>query len=231
MRVLGFSCDGGQAEYVAVPDDRCLPLPDDVSFEAGALIGDPIGGLYHSFRNIELSALDTIGIFGVGPMGLGGTIVAKFLGAKVVCVDTNQYRLDLASKLGADFAVNPLKGNVKEAILKFTHGTGLDKAVDCAGTDATLNLALDLTRKLGKVAIIGENQKATINPSDHFNRKEISLHGSTCFNLGEYSEIIDMIRQGLRPERIITHRFSIKDAAEAYRAFDEGNTGKVAFVF
>lgn len=229
-RVIGFSLDGGHAEYVAVPGGHCLPLPGGVSFEAGALIADPVGALFHSYRKMGLSSLDTIAIFGLGPMGLGGTIVAKFLGATVIGVDINDYRLSFARTLGADHAVNPKRQDVKTEIMKITKGRGPDKAVDCAGSEVTLGLALDLVRKLGTVAIIGENQKATINPSDHFNRKELVLQGSTCFNLGEYADILSLIERGLEPERIITHRFPLRDAAEAYRLFDGGDTGKVVFV-
>jgi len=229
-KVIGFSLDGGHAEFVAVPGCHCLSLPDDISFEAGALIADPVGALFHSYRKMGLSSLDTIVIFGLGPMGLGGTIVAKLFGARVIGVDVNDYRLNLAKTLGADHVLNPKRQDVKAEVLKLTGGAGPEKAVDCAGSEVTLGLALDLVRKLGTVAIIGENQKAVINPSDHFNRKELVMQGSTCFNLGEYNDIVSMIQRGLKPERIITHRFPLKDAVEAYRLFDGGDAGKVVFV-
>jgi propanol-preferring alcohol dehydrogenase len=230
QRVLGFMEDGVHAEYVAVPEGHPLPLPEDVSFEAGSLLADPVGVPFHAFRNIGLTARDTIAIFGLGPMGLGAVVVAKFLGAVVIGIEVNEYRLALAGRLGADHVINPTKENARERILSLTDGKGPHKAVDCAGTEATLVMALDLTRKLGKVAIIGENQKATINPSNHFNRKELTLVGGTCFNLGDYDDITETIRRGLAPERIITHRFPLSQAQEAYRLFDEGNTGKVVFI-
>jgi propanol-preferring alcohol dehydrogenase len=229
-RILGFLEDGAHAEYVSVPESHPLLLPDYVSYEAGSLVTDPLGVPFHAYKNIGLTARDTIAVFGLGPMGLGAVIVAKFLGAEVIGVEINEYRLNLAGKIGADHLVNPAGEDVKERIMKITGGRGLDRAIECAGQDKTLGLALDLTRKLGKVAIVGENPKATISPSDHFNRKELTLVGGTCFNLGDYDEIMGIMRRGLNPERIITHRFPLKDAAEAYRLFDEGQTGKVVFV-
>lgn len=227
--IIGFGQDGGHAEYVVVPEDHPLRLPDDVSFESGSLITDPVGVPFHACKSIGLTGRDTVAVFGLGPMGLGAVIMAKFLGATVIAVEPIEYRLKLAKSLGADWIINPGKQKVREAIREITKGLGPDKAIECAGRADTLELCLDLARKLGKVAIIGENSTATIKPSDQFLRKELTMVGGTCFNLGEYDEIVETIRRGLAPERIITHRFGLKDAAEAYRLFDEGNTGKVVF--
>jgi propanol-preferring alcohol dehydrogenase len=228
-RVIGFGEDGAHAEYLVVPAFHPLPLPDFVSFEAGSLVADPVGVPFHEFRKMGLSSRDTIAIFGLGPMGLGAVVMARFLGAEVIGIEVNEYRLELARKLGANHGINPKKEDVKRKVMEITKGRGVEMAADCAGTDATLGLALDLTRKLGKVAIIGENAKATISPSDHFNRKELTLVGGTCFNLGEYDEILDVMRRGLKPERLVTHRFALEDAEEAYGLFDGGDAGKVVF--
>ena len=228
-RVLGFGENGAHAEFVVVPDHHPLPLPDGVSFEAGSLVADPVGVPFHAFKNISVTARDTVAIFGLGPMGLGAVTVAKFLGARVIGIEVNEYRLALAKALGADRVINPAKEDVRKVVMEMTGGRGVDKAADCAGRADTLGMALDLARKLGKVAIIGENAKAEIKPSDQFNRKELTLVGGTCFNLGEYDEIVGTILRGLAPERIITHRFRLKDAVEAYRLFDAGDTGKVVF--
>jgi threonine dehydrogenase-like Zn-dependent dehydrogenase len=101
----------------------------------------------------------------------------------------------------------------------------LDEAIKLDSKKAAyyVNRAIMLRR-------LGENEKATVRPSDHFNRKEITLSGSCCFPLGEYGEILRLFERGLRAKDMITHRFTVDQAAEAYAAFAAGNTGKVVFV-
>ncbi|MGB2820865.1 MAG: zinc-binding dehydrogenase, partial [Phycisphaerae bacterium] len=117
-----------------------------------------------------------------------------------------------------------------EQIRQATGGRGLDRALECSGEAEPLHIALDVVRPFGHVAIIGENAEATIRPSDHFCRKEIMLSGSTCFPLGEYDELLRCYQAGLRSAEMITHRYTVEEAAEAYRTFAGRQTGKVIFV-
>ena len=226
---IGWSRDGADAEYVLVPEASCLPLPDDVSFEVGSLIQDAMGTTYHGLKKIGVSGMDVLGVFGLGPIGLGAVLVAKQMGATAIGFDLSAYRLELAKQLGADYAFHPDE-DPRTAVMEITQGRGLDKAAECAGADATLNWCLDLTRIFGKVALLGEHRRATINPSGQLIHKGITMSGSTCFNLGEYGELLSLIEKGARPERMITHRFPLEEAAEAFRLFESGQTGKVIFV-
>ncbi|MGD0089439.1 MAG: zinc-binding dehydrogenase [Planctomycetota bacterium] len=228
--VYGFSRDGVHAQYTLMAESSLLPLPESVSFEEGCLIIDPIGTPYHALKRMAANATHTVAVFGLGPMGLGSVLIAAHLGAKVIGVDTIAYRRALALKLGAWRAVNPGDGDVVKQIRDLTKGYGVDRALECSGKSDPLHAALDLCRPFGHVAIIGENEKATVRPSDHFNRKEICLSGSCCFPLGEYGEILRLFENGLRAKELITHRFTVEQAAEAYRVFAGGDTGKVVFV-
>jgi propanol-preferring alcohol dehydrogenase len=228
--VYGFSRDGVHAQFVRMHESSLLPLPESIAFDEGCLILDPIGTPYHALKRTAANATHTVGVFGLGPMGLGSTLVAAHLGAKVIGVDIIAYRRELARKLGAWRVVNPADGDVVKQIRELTQGHGLDRALECSGKAEPLHAALDLCRPFGHVAIIGENEKAVIRPSDHFNRKEIFLSGSCCFPLGEYGEILRLFANGLRAKELITHRFTIEQAAEAYQVFAGGDTGKVIFV-
>ena len=77
---------------------------------------------------------------------------------------------------------------------------------------------------------MGENTLATIKPSDQFIRKELTVIGSWYFNVGEYEELVALVRQGVNVEKIITHRFSLEEAQEAFLVFASGKSGKVVFV-
>lgn len=228
--VMGFSRNGVHAEVALVPEIALLPLPEFVSDEAAACILDPVGTSYHALKRMGTRAGHTVGIFGLGPMGLGGVLVASFLGAEVIAIDPIAFRREHAHKIGAAHTVNPTLCDVVDALAEVTGGRGLDMALECSGTPECLRQALDAVRPKGAVSIIGENPEAIISPSAHFNRKEITLCGSTCFPMSDYDDILRAIEKGLDPSRLITHRCALKDAVAAYVAFDQGNTGKVAFV-
>jgi len=104
VNCLGFDLDGGDAEFALVPEQCCLPLPDDVSDEVATLAGDVIGVSWQQLRQVGARAQELVVVSGLGPMGLGAVVVAKYLGCQVVGVDTNPYRVELARELGADFA-------------------------------------------------------------------------------------------------------------------------------
>jgi len=228
--VYGFGLDGVHATHVRICERSLLPLPESVSFEQGCLILDPVGTHYHANKRMGTNARHTVAVFGLGPMGLGAVCVTAFLGARVIAVDPIAFRRELAKKLGAADVVDPAAGDVAAQIRELTAGYGLDRAFECSGKPQPLYTALDLVRHFGHVAIVGENREATISPSNHFNRKEITLSGSTCFPLGEFDEIVRLLDAGLPAVKMITHRFPIEQGAEAYATFNTGNTGKVIFV-
>lgn len=225
--VLGFSKHGVHAQYVRVPEVMLLPLPDAVTYEQAATILDPIGTSYHALKRMGTNAGHTVAVFGLGPMGLGGVTVAASLGAEVIGIDPIEFRRDHARSIGAAHVLDPTACDVAEALREITQGRGPDRALECSGNAKALDQALDAVCRQGAVSTIGENQEATINPSGHFNRKEVTLCGSTCFPLGDYEGILRLIEKGMDPARILTHRFDIEQAAEAYALFDEGATGKV----
>jgi propanol-preferring alcohol dehydrogenase len=229
--VYGFGLDGFQAEMVRITESCLLPLPESVSLEVGALILDPIGTPFHACRRIGANASQTVGVFGLGPMGLGAVANLAHLGARVIGVDPVAYRRELAIRLGAAQGVDPGAGNAVEQIRALTQGHGLDAAMECSGHPDALTAALDSVRPFGHVALIGESRSATISPSKHIIHKEVCLSGSCCFPLGDYAAILRALDGGLgaRAGGIITHRFPLEKGPEAYGLFEGGQTGKVVF--
>jgi propanol-preferring alcohol dehydrogenase len=165
-------------------------------------------------------------------MGSGGILIAKALGARVIAVDVDDARLDLAKELGADETINPKQSEVVAAVKALTHGMGADAAIVTAGGNAALNSALDCVRKKGQVAVIAESNQATINPSNQFIRKLVELKGCWYFNRSDWDEISKFIIDKKIPlEKISSHTFNIKDAETAFPLFDSGKTQKVVFVW
>ena len=231
-RCLGFTADGGNAEYLVVPERNCLRIPDSISYVAAAISTDAFGTLYSACRKLQIGGASALGVWGLGPMGSSGVLAAKALGARVVALDPIEERRRFAADLGADLTLDPTAADARDKLAAFAGSLGLDAAIDCSGQPAAQNMALDSVRRLGRVAFVGESRETTIRPSDQLIRKELTLIGSWYFNIAEYEEIVSVLTgKGIDLERLATHRFTIDEAETAFRMFDERKTEKAVFVF
>ncbi len=227
---LGFDRHGGNADFLLVPASNCLPLPDDWSFSVAALSTDAIGTLYHAEKRLGVSGRDVLAIFGQGPMGLAGLMVAKGLGASVIGVDPVGHRRELARELGANWVVDPTATSVVGEIRRITGGFGASAVLDCSGNAQAINQGLDAAAVFGRFGVVGGCTEVSINPRDQLIRKQLTVVASWYFNLSEYGEIRDFIvRKQLPVERLITHRFPLDEARQAFELFDRHETGKVVF--
>ncbi|MFC3341299.1 zinc-dependent alcohol dehydrogenase family protein [Paenibacillus abyssi] len=229
---VGFDQHGGDADYIVVPEVNCMKLPDGIDFVTAAVSTDAVGTLYHAQKRLGISGCDTLVIFGLGPMGGAGILVAKALGATVIAVDMIEERLELAMELGADHVLDGREGNVVERIRQLTGGKGADAAVDCSGNTHAENQALDCIRPHGRAAFVGECRESTIKPSEQLIRKQVTLIGSWYFPIQEFAEITDFIvRKSIPVEKLVTHKFPLSEAETAFRMFDERKTEKAVFVW
>ncbi len=229
---IGFDVDGGDAEYLLLPERNCLPLPDEISFVAGAVMTDMIGSQYSTQKAMGIRGGMSLAVFGLGPMGGAAVLVGKALGAQVIAVDVLPERLNLARELGADEVVNSAETDPVAVIRELTGGRGADAAVDCSGAPAAQNAALDSTAKRGVVAFVGESASTTVNPSDQWIRKLLRVIGGWYFNLAEWREICDLVISAKIPvEHLVTHTFDIEDAETAFAMFDQRKTEKAVFVW
>ncbi len=225
----GFSKDGFQAPYVRVKESQCFILPEHMTFEDGAVMQDPIGTPFHAIKRMATEAKHTVAVFGLGPMGMGAVMIAAHKGCRVIGIEPIAYRRDLATTLGAADVIDPAAGDVVEQIRQLTGGAGVDRALECSGRPDVLVSAIDSAAIFGHVAIIAEHDDVTLSPSAQFNRKEVTLSGSTVFPVTEYDELCQLFADGLAANRFITHRYSIEQAKDAYETFTAGQTGKVLF--
>jgi threonine dehydrogenase-like Zn-dependent dehydrogenase len=221
----------GHAEYVAAPVVNCMPMPDDLPFDDGVLIGgDTLGVAYHALSRIGLRPRDTAAVVGCGPVGLGFVRLLSFYGVRVIAAEVSPYRRALAQRAGADCVIDPGAGDGLAAIREATGGRGVDVGIDASGSDAGVNLALDATRIQGTFIFAGAGRHATINPWSQFLEKEVVAHGVWYFVDRDYDGLLDLYRQGLQVADLITHRFALDDAPTAYDLFARGETGKVVFL-
>ncbi len=221
---------GYHAEYVALPERCLLPLPDDVPYDVGVLLGDALGTPFRAVKRLGVNGSHTVALFGLGPIGLATLLLCKWHGARVIAFDVNSSRMELGRELGADVVLDASKDDPVESVREFTEGDGADIAIDCTGDEGAESAALECVRKSGKIAFVGENAGTiSVSPSEQFIRKELTLIGSWYFALDDYPEMVKLVQSGFPLSRIITHRFPLENAQEAFDLFFSGQTGKVLF--
>ena len=230
--VYGLTGHGGHAPYMKVPASTLVPLPDELSFEEGAAISCGTGTAYQALKRLDVSGRDTLAVFGQGPVGLSAVLLGQAMGARVIAVDPVAERRELARAFGADRALDPAAGEVVGALRELTSGEGVDAALDCSGhADGRLG-AIRATRTWGRVGFVGEGGTVSIDVSRDLLRRQITLHASWTFSTLLQEECARfVVDRRVALKRLLTERYRLEEAAEAYRRFDTQTTGKGVFVF
>ncbi|MFN2203004.1 MAG: zinc-dependent alcohol dehydrogenase family protein [Caldilineaceae bacterium] len=229
----GWQRNGGHADYCLAEENTCVALPEPLSYEDGALIACGFGTVYEALNRMRTSGEDRVLITGMGPVGMAAGLVAKGMGAsQVVGADIAQPRLDFALDRGAiDHAV-VADGAALGKIKDLTNGQGCEVAIDCSGSPAGRLLALQGTRRWGRCAMVGEGNTVEFDVSQTIIHNQITVYGSWVTSLGHMEALVEkLLEWELRPDRIVSHRFTLDEASEAYRVADEGQSGKVVIVF
>jgi len=199
-RVLGVSCDeyrrdGAFAEYVIVPQHILYLLPEMISFQQAALV-EALSVAFHAVERTPISLNDTAVVVGAGMIGLLVIQSLRLAGCgRIIAVDLDPHRLDLACELGADEGLNPDTQDVVEITRRYTAGRGADVAFEMVGLSPTLNLAVESLRKGGTLTLVGNLSPRAELPLQSVVTQELSLQG-TCASRGEYPACLDMIARG-----------------------------------
>ncbi len=214
------------AERFPIHARCCSRLPDDLPWdEATLLTGDGMGVPWHASKKIDRGDINTVVVMGLGPIGLGNVLLQAHLGRRVIGVDILDYRIALAETLGADEALKADESLI-ERILELTGGEGADAVIDCAGQRASVANSFLAVRRGGTVVFNGESMEEMLAPSRDFNRREIWAVGCWYYFMSEVPEMLALWRGGLDVARMITHRFPLDEAPQAFELFDAGRTGK-----
>lgn len=229
----GWQRDGGMAPYIVADEKDLVLLPDELTYVDGAQIACGFGTVYEGLEKIGISGNDAILVVGLGPVGLASLMLAKALGANLLIgIDTVEERLSLAKDLGlVDHAMLAGPNNVAD-IRALTGGNGVERAVDASGSDKGRLTAIQATRKWGKIVFIGEGGTASFQPSPDIIHDQKTVYGSWVTSIWLMEELVErIVRWGIHPEELVTHRFTLDQAAEAYALMASGKCGKVAVVF
>jgi threonine dehydrogenase-like Zn-dependent dehydrogenase len=230
--VYGVTAHGGHADLMAVPATTLVPLPDEIGFDEGAAISCGTGTAYGALKRIDVSGRDTLAVFGQGPVGLSTTMLGTAMGARVIAVDVVPERRTLAREFGADAVVDPREVDPVSALRDLTGGEGVSAAIDCTGhPDARLS-AVRSAATWGRVCFVGEGNTVTLDVSRDLLRKQLTIAASWTFSTVGQDECARFIASRKIPlGRLLTHRFRLAEADQAYRLFDTQTTGKGVFVF
>lgn len=223
---------GADADYVCVPARNCLPLPDTLTFVDGAFIACIAGTAYSALLKLAPSGRSTLAILGLGPVGLVVGMMAQAFGSRVIGFELVPERLDLARRIGLDHVLDAGEVDPVEVVQDLTEGRGADGAVEASGNPIAQVQAVRLVCKRGKVVFVGAGHEEPCIAPWWIMQREVTLMGTFVMPICLYEDLVRfLLRHRLDFAQIVTHRFSIEDAAEAFRLADSRRTGKVLFVW
>jgi len=232
-RAYGWQRDGGMAEFLLAEEKDLVALPDELTYTDGAQVACGFGTVYEGLEKIGICGDDDVLVVGLGPVGLAACMLAKALGAiKVYGVDTVQERIDIAVSKNLVDAAFISDEKALDKVKALTRGNGVEKAVDCSGNTYGRQLAIHAARKWGKIVFIGEGGTVEFNPSPDIIHEQKTIFGSWVTNIWRMEELVErLVRWGIHPEDLVTHRFTLDNSSKAYKLMEEGKCGKVAIVF
>ena len=223
---LGALLPGSQAQFVSVPaaDGNLVAIPEGVSDDAALVLTDNAPTAWYGARRARISPGDTVAVIGLGPVGAISVLAAQIMGAgRVLAIDLVAERRAAAAALGAE----PIEGDPRIAVRELTAGRGADVVLEAVGADTTIDLAIKIAARGGRVSIVGVNQSAAFPMHmqlAQFNELEIAI--GLCSVQRELPELLKLTVAGrLRPEVVATHHLPLSRGDEAYRLFHSRSDG------
>ena len=185
------------------------------------------------WKKIGIGGDDAVLVVGLGPVGLDTLMLCSAMGAEqLIGGEMNDFRIEMARDLGLiDYTFKP-SDNTLDEILAVTGGKGVEKAVDCSGSDPGRQTAVRAARDWGKVVFVGEGNTLSINPSPDMMHSQKTVFGSWVTSTWKMMDLVErLVRWGIHPGDLITDEFPLEKADAAYALMASGKCGKVAIVF
>ena len=231
---LGFDWDGGWEEYMRAPAANCFILPEEVSFEEGAIITDAVATTFHAMKRGEVKTGDVVAIFGVGGLGINAIQMAKAFGAaKVIAVDRKEVKRELGLAVGADEAVDLNSPTLRKELKMLSGGEGVDVALEFIGLDSTIQKTIECVRKGGRAVIVGVytgNFQVSAHP---LIVKEIDIRGVWTVLKQDFPPVIELVRSGkIDLSKSITHRIPLDEVNRGLEILEKkiGNPLRIVII-
>ncbi len=224
---VGVNRPGAFAEYVVIPAFNAFKLPAAIDDEIAAIL-DPLGNAVHTALAFDVVGEDVL-ITGAGPIGIMAAAIVRFIGARnVVITDVNDYRLDLARKMGATLALNVTRDKLDDAMKQLGMQEGFDVGLEMSGNAAALRDMLRTMHHGGSIAMLG------IPPNEvSIDWNEVILKGLTIKGIygrqmfETWYKMAALLQSGLNIRPVITHRLPYTQYQHAFEIMGKGQSGKV----
>jgi L-iditol 2-dehydrogenase len=224
LKVMGFQSDGAAQEYFVLPAANVLKLPDSMSLDEAAFI-EPIAVTVHALARGGGAEGRRVLVLGAGTIGNLTAQVARASGAKAVMItDVSDYKLEQAKRCGIEFAVNPARENLGDALARDFGPEKADLILECVGVEPTITDAIRYARKGSTIVVVGVfGQKPQVDLGLVQDR-ELSLVGTLMYQKADYERAIELVSGGkMSLGAMITHRFPFDGYLDAYRAIEESH--------
>jgi L-iditol 2-dehydrogenase len=220
-RGMGHGVNGAFARYACVRPDQLFRLDDTLPEAEGALV-EPLAAAVHAVAEMTtVRPADVALVSGPGPIGMLCLLVLVHHGIRTIVAGTpaDASRLALAQQLGAARVVDVERENLAEVVRSETVGLGVDVAFEVSGAAASAAACLDALRPLGRYTQVGHFGRPISVPFDQIGFKQLRVVGSVGYTAATWMRTMKLLAQGLRPSRIVTHRFPLDRWQEGFDLF------------
>jgi threonine 3-dehydrogenase len=224
---VGVNRAGCFAEYLAMPASNVLALPDNITADQASIL-DPLGNATHCALAFNMVGEDVL-ITGAGPIGIMAVAIARHIGARhVVITDVNDYRLDLARKMGATRAINVKYQPIQDVIAELGMAEGFDVGLEMSGNPMALNDMVKVMNHGGSIAMLGIPPEETPLDWNQVIFKGLVVKGIYGREMFEtWYKMIAMLQSGLNIAPVITHHLPVAEYQHAFQIMASGQSGKV----
>lgn len=224
---VGVNRQGCFAEYLVIPAFNAFNIPDNISDELAAIF-DPFGNAVHTALSFDLVGEDVL-ISGAGPIGIMAAAVCKHVGARhVVITDINDYRLELARKMGVTRAVNVAQENLRDVMAELGMTEGFDVGLEMSGAPPAFRTLLEVMNHGGRIALLGIPPGEMSIDWNQVIFKGLFIKGIYGREMFEtWYKMAALIQSGLDLTPIITHRYHIDEFQQGFDEMRSGRSGKV----
>ena len=230
LGLYGFDEAGAMADYVVVPQECLIKLPDGISFEIGALI-EPIAVAVHSVRETNFLPGDKALIFGAGPIGLCIALVLRQFGAReIVVVDNDLFRLGMAAEMGFE-TVDPDASDIIDYVMHKTDGDGYDRVYDCAGVPAVAACLFDVTKVRGQIVIVAGYKKPAELQLFKGMIREVKVEFVRVYRKIDFEIAAAISEKEALFGKIITHVLPLEKAQEGFDLLFTKGSGAVKVMY
>jgi D-arabinose 1-dehydrogenase-like Zn-dependent alcohol dehydrogenase len=236
---VGMACDGGYAEYMAIPAVNLCPIPPGVSDLEAAIGADAICTPLHACREeARVGPGDRVLVVGAGGgVGVHAVQMARLCGGWVLAADLTDPKLEMARAVGADALIDGRRGPLAEQALALTDGQGVEAVIDTVASRETLEGGLRALARGGRLVIIGSRPPEVFKADTTFRvdpqwmlYRGLEIHGSRYVSLAEIAQTLELLRQR-RIRAVVTREFPLEGAEEAHRLLrDNALVGRAALL-